>query len=533
VGNFKIKYQQLKKAVILIVLLPFSIYAQKQGNIWCFGDSAGINWSDPENPTFFESASRYRGSCSSIADTVGNLLFYCANIEGNGFICPNFQFNYIYNRNHEVMEDGYCLPGQGWYNEHTIIPAPGSDSLYYVFSVDNIFSISYNLVDINANDGLGSVIERDHQLAAFPEGNHFCWSITAVKHGNGRDWWIIAKSGGASVQLGLIPLQFYEFLVTPLGVFTTFIPINDNYKSEVSQLLFNHQGDKFYNVASEGELKEYNFNRCNGDILINRIIDTSTFVIYNEDSIYTRAYFFSELSPNGRFLYISTLPYPECYYAYGYLLQYDLWTDNPMEHIDTLSIYGEAIDGYNDFRGTGCLRLAPDGKIYFSQGMQSCTQYLLPYPDSLYTTSNTNLSVINNPDSLGVAANFSQYSFYLGGNRTYYGLPNNPNYNLEPLPECDTLSTSIKPQKQFLKTDFNIFPNPCYNNCILEYKPALSIGNIAISNMQGKVIFKEENIPVTLLQHGYEVNLSGFAKGIYTVTLVTGKEVVTKKLIKL
>jgi hypothetical protein len=31
--------------------------------------------------------------------------------------------------------------------------------------------------------------------------------------------------------------------------------------------------------------------------------------------------------------------------------------------------------------------------------------------------------------------------------------------------------------KSFLKTNFNIFPNPCYYNCILEYKPTLSIGN--------------------------------------------------------
>jgi hypothetical protein len=51
--------------------------------------------------------------------------------------------------------------------------------------------------------------------------------------------------------------------------------------------------------------------------------------------------------------------------------------------------------------------------------------------------------------------------------------------------------------------------------------------------MQGKVVFKEENIPVTLLQHGYEVNTSALAKGVYMVTLVTGREVVTKRLVKL
>jgi Secretion system C-terminal sorting domain len=517
---------------VILILLPFSILAQKENNIWCFGDSAGIDWNEPQNPTFFESASRYRGSCSSIADSTGNLLFYCANIEGDGLICPTFKRNYIYNKNHDVMENGACLPGVGWYYEHTIIPAPESDSLFYVFSVDNRFSISYNVIDITANDGLGKVIERDHQLET-PEDTifesiYYSWSIDAIKHGNGRDWWVIAKSTYAA------PIyQYYLFLVTPEGVTTTYIPDVGNENLGIDQLIFNHTGDKFYNVGFYGQLQEYNFNRCNGDLTLNRTLDTLTYIQIDENNAYTRAYFGAELSPNDRFLYISTLPWEECSSEKGYLLQFDLWDENPIETIDTLSIYGDALDGPDDFRTAGSLKLAPDGKIYLSRGFQSCTLDEIQYPDTLYTTSNTNLSVINNPDSLGAAANFEEYSFYLGGNRTYKGLPNNPNYNLESIPECDTLTSGIKTQKQFLKKNFNIFPNPCYNNCILEYKPAKEKGNIAIATSTGKIVFTEKNIPVTLLQHGYEVNLSGFAKGIYTVTLVTGKEVVTKKLVKL
>ncbi|MBL0341881.1 MAG: hypothetical protein IPP71_13640 [Bacteroidetes bacterium] len=40
------------------------------------------------------------------------------------------------------------------------------------------------------------------------------------------------------------------------------------------------------------------------------------------------------------------------------------------------------------------------------------------------------LSVINYPDSLGTACGYSPFSFYLGGKRTYYGLPNNPDYDM-------------------------------------------------------------------------------------------------------
>jgi Secretion system C-terminal sorting domain len=520
-----------KIITMVLILTPLLCFSQKQGNIWCFGDSAGVDWNDLENPTFFQSSSSYRGSCASIADTNGTLLFYCANVKSDGLICSNFQFNFIYNKNHEVMQNGDCLTGLGWYTQHTIFSAPNSDSLYYVFSTDGISYLAYSIVDMSANEGLGAVIERDHQLVGYDEYGQFAWSLAAVKHGNGKDWWVIAKSGGSAVQLGLVPHEYYIFLVNDEGVTTTVRSAeNNSSQTNVFQLLFNQQGDKFYSIGLFGLLEEYNFNRCTGDLTLNRTIDDTAYYS-NGDSVYTRAYFCSEISPNGRFLYTSTLVY-DCIYWKSYLLQIDLWTENPIEHIDTLSITSPLINGEDDYRGEGALRLAPDGKIYFSTGLKSCIDDVLPYPDSVYTISNSYLGVINSPDSLGEASNYQEYSFYLGGNRTYIGLPNNPNYNLEPL-NCDSITSLPKEQKSFLKTNFNIFPNPCYNNCTLEYKPALSIGNIAISNMQGKIVFTEQNIPVTLLQNGYEVNTSAFAKGVYTVTLVTGSEVVTKRLVKM
>jgi Secretion system C-terminal sorting domain len=537
-GYFQVKNGSILKILILFscFIAPLIAQAQKQGSQWCFGDSADIDWTDPENPQFFVSSSEYRGSCASIADTSGNLLFYCANRRPDGLVCENDRFNHIFNKNHEAMENGSCLTGFGWYNEHTIIPYPGSDSLYYVFSVQNWERISYSVVDMSANGGLGKVIERDHQLIGYEEyGSYFVTSITTVKHGNGRDWWVVARSGGGDVQNGTLPLEYYLFLVTPDGVTTTYISSEDECDSNINQLLFNHQGNKFYAICFDGEIQEYNFNRCNGDLTLNRTIDTITYILYNDgDSAYTRAYFFSELSPNDRFLYISTLPFPECWYVKGYLLQLDLWEENPMEHIDTLSIYGPDIDGFEDPMSSGCLRLAPDGKIYFAGGLQSCsnTNYYIPYTDSIYTISNTYLSVINNPDSLGGAANYEEYSFYLGGNRTYLGLPNNPNYNLEPI-NCDTVISNTREQKSFLKSNFNIFPNPCYYSCILEYKPAKENGSITIATATGKIIFTEQNIPVALLQHGYDVNTTAFAKGVYFVTLISGNQNVTKKLVRL
>ncbi len=83
------------------------------------------------------------------------------------------------------------------------------------------------------------------------------------------------------------------------------------------------------------------------------------------------------------------------------------------------------------------LKKAPDNKIYIATGFGQ----VYPYTDSMYNSINMNLSVINSPDSIGLACDLQPFSFYLGGNRCYSGLPNNPDYDLGPLAgsPCDTL----------------------------------------------------------------------------------------------
>jgi len=62
--------------LIFILLVTDALKAQNKNSIWCFGDSAGINFSNINNPVPFTSSVEGRGSCVSIADNNGNLLFY-------------------------------------------------------------------------------------------------------------------------------------------------------------------------------------------------------------------------------------------------------------------------------------------------------------------------------------------------------------------------------------------------------------------------------------------------------------------------
>ena len=63
------------KLFFLLLFHASLAFAQHENNIWCFGDSAGINF-NTSPPSTFISAVKGRGSCVSVADTAGNLLFY-------------------------------------------------------------------------------------------------------------------------------------------------------------------------------------------------------------------------------------------------------------------------------------------------------------------------------------------------------------------------------------------------------------------------------------------------------------------------
>jgi Secretion system C-terminal sorting domain len=546
ISKFEIAFKHPSNCSITWVFFLISQFislgskAQLEGTQWTFGDSAYIDFKNPENPIVSSSAMDNRGSCSSIADSAGNLLFYCGQISGAILTECSFVYkqNQVYTKEHIIMENGNCLEGTGWYDEHTIIPMPGNDSLYYIFSIGGILTsgLYYQVVNINGNNGLGSVIETNHPLIVwdefeFDDDDHLIFMIKAVRHANGRDWWIVTKAGGVPVQYyDDEPNVYYLFLVTSQGI-TEFTQSS----IEIRELAFpgcnigfNQEGNRMYYNCDN--LVVLDFDRCTGEISNYQVIDSGGFDL-------DKFYWSAEFSYNGKYLYAIQMPKSADFGSIYYLLQYDLQSSNPALTKDTLSIFGPEFFTNPDtsFIDVGALRLAPDNKIYTSQFYNN-GYYNWPWPDSIYNEVNMNLSVINYPDSAYPACQFEPFSFGLGGKRTYGGLPNNPNYNLSAIDgsPCDTLGiTGLTKRQSYLKNQLNIFPNPCHNFCVLEYKPAKKAGTILITDAQGKIIFKEENIPVTLLQHGYELNLSAFKNGVYTMVLTSGEVRVSSNFVRL
>ena len=61
---------------IVFFVIPIICSSQNKNSIWCFGDSAGIDFYTPNNPQVFSSGMNGRGGCGSMADSNGNLRFY-------------------------------------------------------------------------------------------------------------------------------------------------------------------------------------------------------------------------------------------------------------------------------------------------------------------------------------------------------------------------------------------------------------------------------------------------------------------------
>jgi hypothetical protein len=114
---------------ILIYVLPLLIanasLSQKGANNWYFGAKAAITFNQGSPVALYNSAMHATEGVSSISDRNGNLLFY-----SDGW--------HIWNRNHQVMQNGFNIGSNADAAQSgLIVPYPGHDSLYHFFPFNN------------------------------------------------------------------------------------------------------------------------------------------------------------------------------------------------------------------------------------------------------------------------------------------------------------------------------------------------------------------------------------------------------------
>ncbi len=402
-------------------------------------------------------------------------------------------------------------------------------------------------------------------------------SLAAVRHANGRDWWI--SSWGVNHD------SMYLFLLDPdkikLQKRLDFGPKLDI--SFFGQSLYSPSGELYgqlHTIDGQEQKKGvflYNFNRCSGDFEL-IMLDT-----LNESLFPSTGMAFSQ---KERFWYV-TLD--------NFIYQYDLKADDIKESRKIVAIW----DGfeYKDFWDTdfGPLWLAPDGKIYgATNGASNRYLHRIEYPDRkgtkcevqqhvLYTnttmsptvpkTANHRLGPIDGSpcDSLGInnypVANWryqpdtsdafiidffdlsyfepTEWTWDFGDNtKSHYHSPSHPYSEPGIYEVCLTVSNQFQEDKmcktlylgtsstseEYLKTQVEIFPNPVsyvFNCNINNYIP--KNGNLEIRNQFGHLIQEQKAFFGT-----NTIDVHHLSPGIYYLAILDqGKIINTAKFIKI
>jgi hypothetical protein len=496
---------------IIFWLCLYAVNAQDMNSIWTFGDSAGIDFTNVSNPVPITSSMDGRGSCASISNSSGNLKLYAGTLH----YLNNDWSGRAFNSQNLIIPGCDSITGYDLYSELVLIPRPENVNQYYLFSIGNDSPVNsgcyYSLIDVSLNGGSGGMRKQNIQINSACSGD----CLTAIKHGNGRDWWVINKLSDLTNMSHLN--RFYVYLVTADSVYNP--QIHDLFgatDADFQKIIVHPEGDKFMLINPGGFMSEFNFDRCSGTIALLRNIfpeQTANFNHYFWEGAY---------SPNGNLFYVTTSS-PNLSDK-NYLLQYDLTATNIALHCDT-------IDQFFNPELPGAVRLAPDNKIYITRYYNWGSPYY-PYPDSVRNYINENLSVINYPDSIGSACSYNPFSFYLGGKRTYHGLPNNPNYSLGPVfgSTCDTIfNTTDAPIKD--DTSILISPNPCSNYITVNFNNKKENStNIRIYNSSGECVYYLNHF--NAINGMKQINVTDFAKGLYLINVETSKGSYVKKFIK-
>ena len=480
----------MKNYLLILFLIFYStfIIAQKRDAVWV----TGYNCCNPDpNNTYaqgllfdfssgsfqFDTITRkmnFLATNASICDTAGNLLFYT-----NGV--------FIADRTNDTMQNGSGINPSFYTTSHAqvglnafqidmVLPKPNEDSKYYLFhktadTIDGlggaIKKIYYSEIDMNGNNGFGEVISKNNILIA---DTVFGLLTTAVKHANGRDWWIINTNDGSN--------RFYISLLTPSGViFHHMQDIGLPNLRTYTNSIFIPDGSKFVNNSGYNQIEVMDFDRCEG------LFSNPVLLPINDSGFH-----YVSFSSTGRYLY---------YNVSDTIFQYDMAATNIAATKTVVAVY----DGFESPPGVpikfGHPILAADNKIYFT--------FNLKY-----------LHVINYPDSAGLACNVVQHAIQLPYNTS--GFPNFPNYELGRIPgsTCDTVYSSISELEK--ENEVSVFPNPSLTG-IFNFRfddKSVEIKSLEVTDITGRIIN-------SLLNKSNQLNLSSAADGIYFYRVKTNK----------
>ncbi len=410
--------------------------------------------------------------CSVISDTAGNLMFYT-----NG--------NKVWDSTHTVMPNGDSLWGHTSSSQSAIIIGhPGNNTQYFIFTVPDVFDtnrVGYSIVDMTLNGGLGDVSVKNTLLYTGSTEK-----LTAIKHSNGTDVWVITHKQ--------VTDTFYTYLVTAFGVNPVPVisvvgtPYGNNILSNLGCMKTSTDGTKLAAaVQHNGFLEIYDFNTSTGAI-------TNSAQLGNWPTLPNGPYGV-EFSPDGTKLYVS-------FSGPNIVMQYNMAAGS------TAAIIASCDTIYQDNLLAACAALqnGPDGRMYLS------------YANAFY------LHCITNPNLQGAACNFTLNYIPLAPNRARLGLPNF-------ISSMFNSVVSSPNEAECCTNTFSLYPNPACTRLSISLGTNISSAtHITIVNSLGAKVYYQ-NIPAGNTESEVTIPVNNFSKGVYFVSVRNRDGVETKKFV--
>ncbi len=279
----------MKKSILTIFFFIniFFAFAQKQTNIWYFGNRVGLDFNQTPPLALNNGTANSREGSAVMSDNNGKLLFYT-----NGIV--------VQNRKHETMPNGNGLLGElSSTNNTVIVPMPGNDSMYYLFAIGSAFQevpvFSYNIIDMKGDGGFGSVVTKNVIVL-----DTVLEKIAAIRHCNNRDVWIVIQKWNSD--------KYYSYLLTAAGlnsipvVSSTGLVLTGQINNSIGTLKFASKGNKLVacHAFDNDAVQLMDFDNTTG-ILSNSLIIHPNIVPHqpNYGGVYG-----AEFSPDGNRLYI-------------------------------------------------------------------------------------------------------------------------------------------------------------------------------------------------------------------------------------
>lgn len=431
----------------------------------------------------------------------------------NGNLLFAYTYCDIVNKEDSVMENGANMNEGSYASTHDcadygfdagqrsgalIFPMPNQPDLYNLMHIRNVQAdeqsyalidlLQLTTVDMSANSGLGKVVEKDEPIIA--DSLHD--AIAAVRHGNGRDWWIIVPRGTGR--------EFWELRLTPEGLTTPVLvtipkpwpPPSDPFweyprESWGAQARFSLDGTIYVRYSRGNGAEIYDFDRCTGKLTFRRMLPEPPSA---DPELYPVLAGGICISPNSRYLYFDNMEF---------LYQFDLCEENLNDPFAQPVLidqwrYDSLSKGANTFF---LMRNAPDGKIYMNS-----------------TNGCRSLHVIHKPNLPGKACEFVQASLRLPDTNNWIW-PDFQNFNLYDLADspCDSLGIDDpNPPAKLPDLDkLTIYPNPA-NEEVNIFIPGCDHSSLLIYNVSGILI---DEIPFLEGNFIHTISTKDWSAGVY------------------